>query len=259
MTVCNMSIEAGARAGIIAPDETTFEYLEGRARVPKGMAWTRAVERWRGARHRSRSRLRPHDHHRCASLAPQVTWGTSPGMVTDDHRSHSRSPATALDRCRVRAARAGPPLHGPGAGRAPRGTEGRPGLPGLLHQRAARGSPRGRRVVIRGRKVAQRRPRHGGAGVAAGEGAAEPKGSTAYSPRRALSGGTAGCSMCLGMNDDILGSGERCASTSNRNFEGRQGKGGRTHLMSPVDGGGGGNRGTAGGRAGAGRSWRPAG
>ncbi|HEU4648750.1 MAG TPA: 3-isopropylmalate dehydratase large subunit [Gemmatimonadales bacterium] len=231
MTICNMSIEAGARAGMIAPDEVTFAWLKGRPRVPAGVAWDDAVTAWRrlvtdpGARYDATVEVD------VAALAPQVTWGTNPGMVTgitgrvptldelgsDDAR---RALTRALDYMGLEP---GTPLEGLPVDRVFLGscTNGR-----LEDLRAAAGIVEGRRVASGVRAMVV-------PGSMQVKAAAEREGLDRIFAAAGFEWRNAGCSMCLGMNDDILGSGERCASTSNRNFEGRQGKGGRTHLMSP--------------------------
>jgi 3-isopropylmalate/(R)-2-methylmalate dehydratase large subunit len=232
MTVCNMSIEAGARAGLIAPDETTFAWLMGRPRAPKGRAWTRAVDRWSllvsdpDARH---DRVVEID---ATEVVPQVTWGTSPGMVTgiDGRVPDPSSFATAAER--------------EAGWQALRymGLEPGTSLEGIAVDRVFIGSCTNARIedlreaarVVRGRQVA--------AGVRAMvvpgsmrvKAQAEREGLDRVFTDAGFEWRNAGCSMCLGMNPDILASGERCAATSNRNFEGRQGKGGRTHLLSPA-------------------------
>src|ERR1043166_4283520 len=232
MTLCNMSIEAGARAGMIAPDETTFAYLRGRPRAPEGERFTRAVARWRrlgtddGATYDTRVTLD------AANLAPQVTWGTNPGMVAD---ITARVPDPAgFDSAAERQA----------AERALAYMDLRPGTPleGLPIDRVFLGSCTNARIedlrsaarVVRGRRVAA----GGGALVVPGsqqvKAQAEAEGLDRVFREAGFEWRNSGCSMCLGMNPDILASGERCAATSNRNFEGRQGRGGRTHLMSPA-------------------------
>ncbi len=232
MTVCNMSVEAGARAGLIAPDETTFAWLLDRPGVPRGREWTRRVDAWAelasdpGARH---DRVVVLD---CRDLAPMVTWGTSPGMVLPVTERVPDPAEFASPAERAAAARAleymglepGTPLAGIPVDRVFIGscTNGR--LEDL--REAAR--------VVRGRRVA--------AGVRAlvvpgsmqVKAQAEREGLDRVFLEAGFEWRNAGCSMCLGMNPDILRPGERCASTSNRNFEGRQGRGGRTHLMSPA-------------------------
>jgi 3-isopropylmalate/(R)-2-methylmalate dehydratase large subunit len=232
MTVCNMSIEAGARAGMIAPDATTFAYLMGRPHAPRGRAWSRAVDRWsllvsdHDARH---DRLVEID---ASSIAPQVTWGTSPGMVTGiDGRvpEPSSLPSPSERQAAERALEymglaPGTPLEGIAVDRVFLGSCTNARLDDL--REAAR--------VVRGRRVAP----HVRAMVVPGSmqvrRQAEREGLDRVFSEAGFEWRNAGCSMCLGMNPDVLASGERCASTSNRNFEGRQGKGGRTHLMSPV-------------------------
>jgi len=232
MTICNMSIEAGARAGMIAPDETTFEFLASRPRSPRGEAWARAVEGWRklasdpGA---SYDRIVVIDG---ASLGPQVTWGTSPGMtaeITERVPDPSDAPSEAERQSYRRALeymdlRPGTPLEGLRVDRVFLGscTNGR-----LGDLREAAGVVRGRRVAngVRAMVVP---------GSQRVKAAAEAEGLDRIFREAGLEWRNPGCSMCLGMNEDILAPGERCASTSNRNFEGRQGRGGRTHLMSPL-------------------------
>ncbi|HEU5171012.1 MAG TPA: 3-isopropylmalate dehydratase large subunit [Gemmatimonadales bacterium] len=231
MTVCNMSIEAGARAGMIGPDETTFGYLRGRARAPAGAAWQAAMAAWRdlatdpGARYDRTVALD------AGALAPQVTWGTNPGMVAD---ITGRVPSPAefeSDADREAVARALEYM-----GLAP-GTR----LEGIPVDRVFLGSCTNARLedlraaatVVRGRRVADGVRAMVVPGSMQVKAAAEAEGLDRVFIAAGFEWRSAGCSMCLGMNDDVLGSGERCASTSNRNFEGRQGKGGRTHLLSP--------------------------
>jgi 3-isopropylmalate/(R)-2-methylmalate dehydratase large subunit len=232
MTICNMSIEAGARGGMIAPDETTFEFLASRPRSPRGEAWTRAVEGWRdlgsdpGARY---DRTVVIDG---ASLGPQVTWGTSPGMaaeITERVPDPSDAPSEAERQSYRRALeymdlRPGTPLEGLGVDRVFLGscTNGR-----LSDLREAAGVVRGRRVASGVRAMVV-------PGSQRVKAAAEAEGLDRIFSEAGFEWRNPGCSMCLGMNEDILAPGERCASTSNRNFEGRQGRGGRTHLMSPM-------------------------
>jgi 3-isopropylmalate/(R)-2-methylmalate dehydratase large subunit len=234
MTVCNMSIEAGARAGMIGPDDTTLAWLLERPHAPRGRAWTAAVDRWtslatdRDARY---DRLVELD---AATLAPMVTWGTSPGMVTE---VTGRVPDPAD---------LGSPADRESAQRALAYMGLKPGtaLEGLAVDRVFIGSCTNARLedlreaarVVRGagRRVAG----HVRAMVVPGSMpvklAAEKEGLDRVFIEAGFEWRNPGCSMCLGMNPDILQPGERCASTSNRNFEGRQGKGGRTHLMSPA-------------------------
>ncbi|MDE2229146.1 MAG: 3-isopropylmalate dehydratase large subunit [Alphaproteobacteria bacterium] len=232
MTVCNMSIEAGARAGLIAPDQTTFEYLKGRPHAPKGGAWEQALAFWKtlpsdpGARYDTTVRLD------ARQIVPQVTWGTSPEDVLPITGTVP-NPADVADHDK-RAAMARSLLY---MGLTP-GTR----LMDVPVQKVFIGSCTNARIedlraaaqVAKGRKVA--------AGVNAlvvpGSGLVKHQAEEEGLDRVFIEAGfewrEAGCSMCLAMNADRLEPGERCASTSNRNFEGRQGRGGRTHLMSPA-------------------------
>ena len=232
MTVCNMSIEAGARAGMIAPDETTFAYLAERPRAPQGAAWERAVAAWRrlpsdlGATYERRVELD------AAAVAPQVTWGTSPGMVTDitGRVPNPADFASADERQAVERALAYMALA--------------PGTPlaGLAIDRVFVGSCTNGRIedlrsaaqVARGRKVASGVRAMVVPGSQQVKAQGEREGLDRIFREAGFEWRNAGCSLCLGMNADVLRRGERCASTSNRNFEGRQGAGGRTHLMSPA-------------------------
>jgi 3-isopropylmalate/(R)-2-methylmalate dehydratase large subunit len=232
MTICNMSIEAGARAGMIAPDDTTFAYLEGRPRVPSGRAWEEAVAGWRGLASDPGAAYDREVVVDTSALAPQVTWGTNPGMVTDitgrvpDPRDYERdSDQRAAERALEYMGLApGTPLEGVPVDRVFLGSCTNARIEDL---RAAASVVRGRRVASGVRAMVV-------PGSMRIKTAAEAEGLDRVFREAGFEWRNAGCSMCLGMNDDILGSGERCASTSNRNFEGRQGKGGRTHLMSPT-------------------------
>jgi 3-isopropylmalate/(R)-2-methylmalate dehydratase large subunit len=232
MTVCNMTIEGGARAGLIAPDETTFAYLQGKPMAPKGGAWEQAVSYWKtlpsdpGAQYDKVVRLD------AASIVPQVTWGTSPedvlpitGEVPDPaavaDENHRAAMARSLDYMGLTAGQklAEIPVQRVFIGSC---TNGR-----IEDLRAAA-------AIAQGRKVA--------AGVNAmvvpGSGLVKEQAEEEGLDKIFLAAGfewrEPGCSMCLAMNADKLAPGERCASTSNRNFEGRQGRGGRTHLVSPA-------------------------
>ena len=146
MTVCNMSIEAGARAGLIAPDETTFDYLKGRPHAPKGAAWEQALAYWKTLPSDEGARFdREVDARRRATIAPQVTWGTSPAGRAADHRHRARTRPTIADEAQARRDRARARLHGPEARHAAAGRQGRPRLHRLLHQRPDRGPARRRR------------------------------------------------------------------------------------------------------------------
>jgi 3-isopropylmalate/(R)-2-methylmalate dehydratase large subunit len=232
MTICNMSIEAGARAGLIAPDDTTFAYLAGRARAPSGAAWNAAVERWQDLTTDPGATFDRSITIDVSSLAPQVTWGTNPGMVgditgrvpvpgDDDSADTREALARALEYMGLRP---GEPLEGLKVDRVFLGSCTNARLEDL----------RDAATVVRGHKVAQGVRAMVVPGSQRVKRAAEAEGLDDVFIQAGFEWRNSGCSMCLGMNDDVLGSGERCASTSNRNFEGRQGKGGRTHLMSPV-------------------------
>jgi 3-isopropylmalate/(R)-2-methylmalate dehydratase large subunit len=229
MTVCNMSIEGGARAGMIAPDEVTFAYLEGRPGAPRDYA--RAVEAWRTLPSDPDAVFDREVVVDAAALAPQVTWGTNPGQVVPvtGRVPVAEDVADPTERDGVRRALAYMGLAGGEAiediavdavfiGSC---TNGR-----IEDLRAAAGVVRGRRVseTVRAMVVP---------GSMSVKAAAEREGLDRVFREAGFEWRDAGCSMCLGMNPDILQPGERCASTSNRNFEGRQGKGGRTHLVSP--------------------------
>ncbi|HEX2714948.1 MAG TPA: 3-isopropylmalate dehydratase large subunit [Candidatus Acidoferrales bacterium] len=233
MTVCNMSIEGGARAGMIAPDETTFGYMQGRPFVPRGKDFEEAIERWRGVASDSGARFDSTVHLNAAEIAPQVTWGTNPGMVTSV-TARVPDPATFRDADEQKAAtraleymalRAGTPIVDIPLDRVFIGSCTNSRIEDL---RAAA-------QVIAGKKIARTLK---GALVVPGsrvvKAQAEKEGLDKVFRDAGFEWRDAGCSMCIGMNPDVLPSGERCASTSNRNFEGRQGKGGRTHLVSPI-------------------------
>src|SRR5258706_10656493 len=237
MTVCNMSIEAGARAGLIAPDETTFDYIRGKPRAPKGKVLDAAIDYWRTLKSDDGAKFDAEVKLRAGDIAPMVTWGTSPeqslpitGRVPD--------PAAEGDSNRRE-----------GMNRALAYMNLKPGT--LLREvkidRAFIGSCTNGRIedlreaakiveheLKKGRKVSS----HVGAMVVPGSGLVKKQAEAEGLDKIFLAAGfewrEAGCSMCLAMNADKLEPGERCASTSNRNFEGRQGRGGRTHLMSPA-------------------------
>jgi len=232
MTICNMSIEAGARAGMIAPDETTFAFLESRPRAPKDEAWIRAVDAWSGLRSDPGALYDRTVVIDAAALGPQVTWGTSPGM-TAEITERVPDPADAPSEVERQSYR-----------RALEYMDLSPGTPlaGLPVDRVFLGSCTNGRVsdlreaasVVRGRRVARGVRAMVVPGSQRVKAAAEAEGLDRIFSDAGFEWRNPGCSMCLGMNEDILAPGERCASTSNRNFEGRQGRGGRTHLMSPA-------------------------
>jgi 3-isopropylmalate/(R)-2-methylmalate dehydratase large subunit len=232
MTVCNMSIEAGARAGMIAPDETTFAYLAGRPRAPSGAGWDRALAGWRGLRTDPGAHYDRQVTLDAASVAPQVTWGTHPGMVAGI-TGRVPNPADLPTEGERRAAERALEYMGL--------VPGTP-LAGIPIDRVFLGSCTNARIedlraaanVVRGRRVASRVRAMVVPGSQQVKAQAEKEGLDRVFREAGFEWRNAGCSMCLGMNADILGAGERCAATSNRNFEGRQGRGGRTHLMSPV-------------------------
>ena len=232
MTICNMSIEAGGRAGMIAPDEKTFEYLKGREFSPTGENWDKAVAYWKTLPSDADAKFDLEITLDANTLKPQVTWGTSPGQVTsiDGVVPDPESFKDPVDRGSARQAlvymdlKAGTKMTDVKIDKVFLGscTNGR-----IEDLRAAA-------AVVKGRKVAS--------GVQAivvpGSGRvrrqAEKEGLDKIFSDAGFEWRFAGCSMCLGMNDDQLKNGERCASSSNRNFEGRQGPGGRTHLLSPI-------------------------
>jgi 3-isopropylmalate/(R)-2-methylmalate dehydratase large subunit len=227
-----MSIEAGARAGLIAPDEVTFEYLKGRPHAPSGADWDTAVENWKSLATDEGAEFDKVVHVDGALLTPYVTWGTNPGQalplgesVPDpasfDDEGKSASATRALEYMGLTA---GTPLRDIAVDTVFVGscTNGR-----LSDLQAAADVLRGRRVaegvrmlVVPGSMQVREQAQAAGLDKVFTEAGAEWR--------------SAGCSMCLGMNPDTLSPGERSASTSNRNFEGRQGKGGRTHLVSPA-------------------------
>jgi 3-isopropylmalate/(R)-2-methylmalate dehydratase large subunit len=233
MTICNMSIEGGARAGMVAPDGTTFAYMEGRPFVPRGKHFQSAVEYWKTLTSDPGAKFDTTVELNAAEIAPQVTWGTNPGMVTSvtsrvpdpaafPHTDEQKAAAHALEYMGLK--------------------------PGTLIvdiplDRVFIGSCTNSRLedlraaarVVAGKKIARTLKQAlvvPGSRVVKAE--AEKEGLDKVFRAAGFEWRDAGCSMCIGMNDDRLPAGERCASTSNRNFEGRQGKGGRTHLVSPI-------------------------
>ena len=237
MTICNMSIEGGARAGLIAADDTTFDYVRGRPRAPKGAAWEAAIHYWRTLKSDDGAHFDAEVNLNAGDVAPMVTWGTSPeqslpitGSVPDPAAEHDPAkregilralaymdlkPGTKLQEIRIDRAFVGSC------------TNGR-----IEDLRDAAKIVAGQ--LKKGRKVAS----HVGAMIVPGSGLVKEQAESEGLDEIFLAAGfewrEAGCSMCLAMNADRLEPGERCASTSNRNFEGRQGRGGRTHLMSPA-------------------------
>jgi 3-isopropylmalate/(R)-2-methylmalate dehydratase large subunit len=229
MTVCNMTIEGGGRAGMIAPDETTFEWVRGRDAAPED--FDAAVRRWRELPTDDGAGFDTEVEVDASSLSPMVTWGTNPGMVVEV--TDSVPDPTALDS----------PADRESAERALAYMALRPGTPmtEVALDRVFIGSCTNSRVedlreaaaVVDGRKVAKSVRAMVVPGSQEVKATAEAEGLDEVFRAAGFEWREAGCSMCLGMNPDTLAEGERCASTSNRNFEGRQGKGGRTHLVSP--------------------------
>jgi len=232
LTICNMSIEAGARAGLIAPDDVTFAYLEGRPCAPAGAAWEAALGAWHqlpsdeGASYDDTATID------VSELKPQVTWGTNPGMVSPVD-GVVPDPSDFAD-----------PDQREAVERALRYMDLAPGTPlvEVAIDKVFIGSCTNARIedlrtaaqVVAGRRVADGVHAIVVPGSARVKLQAEEEGLDAIFQAAGFEWRRAGCSMCLGMNPDILQPGERCASTSNRNFEGRQGAGGRTHLLSPA-------------------------
>ncbi|MGH3015323.1 MAG: 3-isopropylmalate dehydratase large subunit [Gaiellaceae bacterium] len=232
MTICNMSIEAGARAGVIAPDDTTFTYLEGRPAAPQGVEWERALDRWRALPSDEDATYDRVHEIDVRELAPQVSWGTNPGMVVPVDGAVP-DPAEFAD-----------PDERAAAERALAYMALEPGTPiqEIRVDRVFIGSCTNARLedlreaaaVVAGKRVAPTVHALVVPGSATVKREAEEEGLDRVFEAAGFEWRRAGCSMCLGMNPDILQPGERCASTSNRNFEGRQGRGGRTHLVSPA-------------------------
>ena len=232
MTVCNMSIEAGARAGMIAPDQTTFDYLKGRQFAPQGADFDAAVERWKALATDSGAKYDKVVELNAADIEPHVTWGTTPGMVApisgkipDPADSEDENAKDAITR-------------------ALEYMDLKPGMAiqDIKLDRVFIGACTNSRLddiraaaeVVKGKKVHDAVYAMMVPGSAKIKKEAEDEGLDKILIEAGVDWRVAGCSMCLGMNPDILKPGERCASTSNRNFEGRQGKGGRTHLVSPA-------------------------
>ncbi len=232
MTMCNMSIEAGARAGMVAPDETTYAFLKGRPHAPRGADWDAAVAAWDALKTDEGAVFDAEVHLDANTLTPFVTWGTNPGQgsplgdaVPDPARIVDENERQAAEKAlRYMDLIPGTPLREVGVDTVFVGscTNGR-----IEDLRAVAGILKGRRVaegvrmlVVPGSMRVRAQAEKEGLGEIFDAAGAEWR--------------QAGCSMCLGMNPDQLSPGQRCASTSNRNFEGRQGKGGRTHLVSPL-------------------------
>lgn len=230
MTLCNMSIEAGARAGMIAPDETTLKYMDGRRYAPQGKDWEAAVARWRSLASDPGAKYDKVIEINAAGLAPFVTWGTNPGMVVPITARVPDLPANGSERASAErmleymGLEPGTPIEEIRVDRVFIGSCTNSRLEDLTA--AAR--------VAKGHKVATGVRAMVVPGSQKIKQAAEHQGLDKIFQEAGFEWRESGCSMCLGMNPDILNPGERCASTSNRNFEGRQGRDGRTHLVSPM-------------------------
>ena len=232
MTVCNMSIEGGARAGLVAPDDTTFSYLEGRPHAPAGAAWEKALDDWRSLATDADASFDTTVDIDAATLVPHVTWGTNPSQVAPLDGAVP-DPDGFSDPAEQEAARRALAYQGLAGGTLLRDVPVDTVFIGsctnarLEDLRAAAAVLRGRRARAGLRALVV-------PGSASVKAAAEAEGLDRVFTAAGFEWREAGCSMCLAMNPDKLAPGERCASTSNRNFEGRQGPGGRTHLVSPA-------------------------
>ncbi|MBO0714195.1 MAG: 3-isopropylmalate dehydratase large subunit, partial [Acidimicrobiales bacterium] len=232
MTICNMSIEAGGRAGMVAPDDVTFAYVEGRRFAPKGAAFEAALDEWRSLATDPDATFDKQVHLDAAALSPHVSWGTNPSQVAPIDASVPSPDSFAEASEREAAARAltymglsaGTPLRSIGVDSVFIGSCTNSRIEDL---RSAAAVAEGRRVRAGVRALVV-------PGSRAVKDQAEAEGLDRVFQTAGFEWREPGCSMCLGMNPDRLQPGERCASTSNRNFEGRQGPGGRTHLMSPA-------------------------
>jgi len=232
MTVCNMSIEAGARAGMIAPDETTFAFLRDRPHAPKGADWDAAVAAWSQLGTDDGAEFDTEVHIDASTLSPFVTWGTNPGQGVPLADSVP-DPALMLDDGQRQSAEKALTYMDLRAGTAMRDIS----VDTVFVGSCTNGRIEDLRVVadvLRGRTVADGVRMLVVPGSMRVRAQAESEGLGEIFTTAGAEWRQAGCSMCLGMNPDQLAPGERCASTSNRNFEGRQGKGGRTHLVSPA-------------------------
>ncbi len=232
MTICNMSIEGGARAGMIAPDETTFEYVEGRPQAPTGAEWEAAVEYWSTLDSDADATFDTTHHIDAASLVPHVSWGVNPGQ-TAPITSSVPDPSQYDD-----------PVERDSVARALKYMDLSPGTPftEIPVQHVFLGSCTNGRIedlrlaakVLADKKVATGVSAVAVPGSMQVKAQAEAEGLAKVFEDAGFSWREAGCSSCLAMNDDVIPAGERVASTSNRNFEGRQGRGARTHLVSPA-------------------------
>jgi 3-isopropylmalate/(R)-2-methylmalate dehydratase large subunit len=229
LTVCNMSIEAGARAGMVAPDDTTYQYLNGRPYAPKGPDWDKAVARWRTLPSDPGAIFDREAHLDAREITPMVTWGTSPaaaapitGVVPDPSAATDANDREAMEHALAyMGLTPGNPLSQIAINRVFIGSCTNSRIEDL---RAAAKVVAGRRAVVPAMVVP-------GSGLVKAQ--AEAEGLDVIFQRAGFEWREPGCSMCVGMNGDLVAPGDRCASTSNRNFVGRQGKGARTHLLSP--------------------------
>ncbi|MCU7554854.1 3-isopropylmalate dehydratase large subunit [Alteromonas sp. ASW11-19] len=232
MTICNMSIEAGAKAGLIAPDETTFAYLQGREFAPSEAHWDAAVASWKALHSDAGAQFDTIVTLQAEDIAPQVTWGTNPGQVIGVN-APVPSPDDFQDPIEQESARKALAYMGLSAGQK---------LADVAVSHVFIGSCTNSRIedlraaasIARQGKVSKSVTAMVVPGSAAVKRQAEAEGLDTIFTEAGFEWRLPGCSMCLGMNDDILTAGDRCASTSNRNFEGRQGRGARTHLVSPA-------------------------
>jgi 3-isopropylmalate/(R)-2-methylmalate dehydratase large subunit len=224
MTMCNMTIEWGGRAGMVAPDDTTFAWVDGRPGAPQGADFDAAVERWRALRTEDSARFDREVVVDAAKLSPMVSWGTNPGQVVPVTEAVPEPRTDGEERAlKYMALEAGTPMREIKLDRVFIGS--------CTNSRI--GDLRAAAKVVAGRRVAGDVYAMVVPGSVQVKQQAEAEGLDEIFRAAGFDWRGAGCSMCLGMNPDILKPGERCASTSNRNFEGRQGRGGRTHLVSP--------------------------
>ena len=232
MTVCNMSIEAGARAGLVAPDDTSFAYLEGRPHAPTGSAWEQALDDWRSLVTDTDASFDKAVHLDAGALVPHVSWGTNPSQVAPID-GEVPDPDAFADPAQREAARRALAYQGLAAGTPLRDIEVDTVFIGSCTN-ARIEDLRSAAAVVEGRKVKPGLRAMVVPGSMLVKHDAETEGLDRVFRAAGFEWRDAGCSMCLAMNPDKLSPGERCASTSNRNFEGRQGPGGRTHLVSPA-------------------------
>ena len=232
MTVCNMSIEAGAKAGMVAPDEQTFEYIRGREFTPQGSNLVQAIDYWKTLPSDPGAAFDKQVEMKAEEILPQVTWGTNPAMVIDIEGCVPDPDSFEIPGGRDAVRRA----------LAYMGLEAGTKMTDIRVDRAFIGSCTNGRIedlrsvaeFVKGKKVHPTVQAMIVPGSESVRRMAEEEGLASVFRKAGFDWRFSGCSMCLGMNEDILKPGERCAATSNRNFEGRQGKGGRTHLVSPL-------------------------